>query len=380
MNIAFDAKRYFNNTTGLGNYSRSLVNNMAALHSEHNYFLCNPKKTFKYLPPIYNNLQTILPTKMHHKLFTSLWRSNFVLSALKTNNINIYHGLSHEIPIGIGRTNIASVVTMHDLIFELYPNQFKAIDRIIYRQKFKHAAQHANAIIAISTQTKTDLINLYKVPTQKIHVCYQSCSDIFKQPINKLDAFNFLQQHNLPSQYLLYVGSIIERKNVLLILKALVLLPVKKRLPLIIVGKGDYYEKIVRTYISNNNLTKWVIFLNDIIKDGNYIYNHLPYLYQAAQMFIYPSHYEGFGIPLLEAMHSHCPVITSNVSCLPETVGNAGICIAVNNPSLLLENILMLLQNKTLAATMVEKGLIQAAKFSTKNSVNSTINVYKSVW
>ena len=297
----------------------------------------------------------------------------------KANNINLYHGLSHEIPVGIQHTNIATVVTMHDLIFELYPKQFKAIDRLIYSKKFRNAAQHANAIIAISTQTKTDLINLYKVPEQKIHICYQSCSDIFKEPTSKKDAINFLGKHNLPTEYLLYVGSIVERKNVLLILKAIQLLPIVKRIPLIIVGKGDYYEKIVRTYITNNNLTKWVIFLNDLIIDSNYIYNNLPYLYTAAQIFIYPSMYEGFGIPLLEAMYCKCPVITSNVSCLPETVGNAGICVNVTNPNQLLDNILLILHNKYIAETMAVAGLLQAAKFSTENSVISTYQVYKKI-
>ncbi len=379
MHIAFDAKRYYHNNTGLGNYSRSLVNNMAILYPEHKYWLCNPKHATQYATIKANNVTELLPQKSIYKLLKSAWRSKFIIPTLIENNIDIYHGLSHEIPNGIHKTNIKSVVTIHDLIFEKYPNQFKAVDRFIYRKKFTYASLNANAVVAISTQTKQDLIDIYKVPENNIHICYQSCDEIFKQAYTQQACLDLLQQYNLPSEYILYVGSIIERKNVLTLIKAIEKLDGKYTIPLIIVGKGDYYEKQVRAYVAEKKLHKNVIFLHDVITDSRLIFGTLPLLYSQAQMFVYPSMYEGFGIPILEAMHCKCPVITSNVSCLPETAGNAGICIAPYDTAALAAAITSLLQDSALKAKLVNNGIIQAEKFSTYNSVQSVMNVYKHI-
>jgi glycosyltransferase involved in cell wall biosynthesis len=379
MQIAFDAKRYYHNNTGLGNYSRSLVNNMATMHPEHTYWLCNPKPSKAYSTIQAANVKELLPQQAIHKILKSAWRSKFVIPELLKTGVHLYHGLSHEIPNGIHKTNIKSVVTIHDLIFEKYPNQFKAIDRYIYRKKFTYASLNANAVVAISTQTKNDLIEIYNVPEKNIHICYQSCDDIFKQSYAIEDANNFLKKHNLPTEYILYVGSIIERKNVLTIIKALETLETGYQIPLIIVGKGDYYEKEVRAYVATKQLQKSIIFLNDIISDSQYIFSKLPLLYTKAQAFVYPSIYEGFGIPILEAMYCQCPVITSNVSCLPETAGNAGILISPYDTAALAAAIQTLLTDTTLRKQLIYNGNIQAQKFSTANSVQSVMKVYNSL-
>ena len=175
MNIAFDAKRAFTNGTGLGHYSRTLIRSLATFFPNENYFPCTPLITDRFDVSAFPNMHIISPATFTTRSLRKLWRSSLVKSDLLKNNIDIYHGLSHEIPKGIDATKIKSIVTMHDLIFERFPEQYGLIDRKIYRYKFQYACKHANKIIAISEQTKNDLVELYDVPEHKIAVCYQSC-------------------------------------------------------------------------------------------------------------------------------------------------------------------------------------------------------------
>ncbi len=170
MNIGFDAKRYFHNNTGLGNYSRTLVGGLAHFYPEHEYFLFNPKPSKRHQKPSFKNVHEVLPDGPLSKRIPALWRSNWVKKDIKKECIELYHGLSHEIPVGIHKTSVKSVVTIHDLIFERFPTQYKKMDAFIYRRKILYACAHANRIIAISEQTKTDLIDFYKIEPVKIEV------------------------------------------------------------------------------------------------------------------------------------------------------------------------------------------------------------------
>ena len=138
MNIGFDAKRAYQNSTGLGHYSRTLISSLAEFFPGNNYYLFAPKITNTFNITGFTNIHPVSPVHFPASLFKSIWRSNWVKKDLQRNHIDIYHGLSHEIPVGITRTGIRSVVTMHDLIFERYPEQYNPIDRIIYRKKFRY--------------------------------------------------------------------------------------------------------------------------------------------------------------------------------------------------------------------------------------------------
>ena len=133
---------------------------------------------------------------------------------LLKDKIEIYHGLSHEIPSGIQKTGIKTAVTIHDLIFEKYPDQFNPLDVLIYRKKFRYACERSNLIIAVSEQTKKDISEIYGISGEKIRVCYQSCRpDFFVEPAETV-LRSAQQKFNLPEKYFLYVGSIIERKKI----------------------------------------------------------------------------------------------------------------------------------------------------------------------
>jgi len=380
MNIGFDAKRFFHNNTGLGNYSRTLIDGLTQFYPEHQYFLFNPKPSKRVQKPPLANVHEILPQTLLAKKLRSLWRTSWIKKDIKKGGIDLYHGLSHELPVGLQNTRVKSVVTIHDLIFERFPGQYKKLDVAIYRKKFKYACANANQIIAISQQTKTDLIDFYKVDGQKITVCYQSCHVAFSQKTGLEEIESIRQQLHLPDQFFLYVGSIIERKALLTICKAMHQLGNELSIPLVVIGNGKGYKQKVESYIAEKNLQKRVIFLSE---NGAFKSIQTPQvmaaIYQMATALIYPSIFEGFGIPVLEALASGLPVITSNVSCLPETGGDAAFYIDPTSTDELAASMKRVFTDDALRAQMVEKGFVQAEKFSLQNSSEAVMKVYKNV-
>jgi glycosyltransferase involved in cell wall biosynthesis len=384
MRIGFDAKRAYQNGTGLGHYSRTLIQSLAKTFPKNDYFLFAPKITDRFNSYLYPNLQPISPTRFPYTFLKAAWRSSGVKKELAALNIDLYHGLSHEIPAGIHHTGIKSVVTIHDLIFERYPAQYNPIDVFIYRKKFKHACKNADAIIAISKQTKQDLVEIYQLPADKITVCYQSCDPSFMQQVTSEEKETIRILYDLPQQYFLTVGSIIERKNLLTLCKAMLLLKAQQvNIPLLVIGKGDGYEKKVRQFIQEHQLQEWVLFLSDntvarehpSFKNSN----HFPAIYQMAVAMIYPSTFEGFGIPILEALCSRVPVITSNVSCMPEAGGDAAAYISPFDEKDLAEKMKAIATDAALAESMKEKGWIHAQKFSAELCATAVMNVYKKI-
>src|SRR5829696_3916129 len=184
MNIGFDAKRAYHNGTGLGHYSRTLIRSLAEYFPQHQYFLFNPKPTDLFHLNG-KNIHEVLPSKLLHKTLSSVWRSTWIKNDLEKNEIDIYHGLSNEIPFDIQKSGLRSVVTIHDIIFEHYPEQYSRIDVEIYKRKFRYSCEHADKIIAISEQTKKDIIEFYKTREEKITVCYQSCNPAFTKKVDE---------------------------------------------------------------------------------------------------------------------------------------------------------------------------------------------------
>ncbi len=380
LRIAFDAKRAYQNGTGLGHYSRTLIAMLAGLYPQHQFYLCAPKLTDRFTSSIFKNVHDITPGNFLAKKFGSAWRSNWVKKDLLKIPADIYHGLSHEIPLGIQNTGIKTVVTIHDLIFERYPRQYKRIDVSIYRKKFKYACKNADHIIAISQQTKDDIIKFYKIPAEKITICYQSCNPAYQQKVTAAEAARVKNLYGLPDEYFLYVGSVIERKNLLNICKGLALLKDKTDIPLVVIGDGDSYKNKVIEYINDNGLQKRVIFLSDkpeaINSPAFQQATDFPAIYQMARCMIYPSVFEGFGIPVLEALWSGTPVITSNLSCLPETGGDAALYVDPYSPQQIADGLLKIISDPALAADMIEKGYRQAQNFTPEKCAAAVMQVY----
>ncbi|MCX6320154.1 MAG: glycosyltransferase family 1 protein [Bacteroidetes bacterium] len=383
MNIGFDAKRAFHNGTGLGHYSRTLLQSLSAYYPEHAYYLFNPKPSSLFQLRG-DNLHEVLPQGMMDRFFSSAWRSSWVKKDLKRLHIDIYHGLSHEIPVGITKTGIRSVVTIHDLIHERYPEQYNSIDVKIYRKKFRYACQHADRVIAISEQTKKDIIEFYHTPPEKITVCYQSCNPAFGTTVSEEEKQRVRQKYQLPAHYFLYVGSIIERKNLLNICKAVYLLRNENTIPLVVIGDGGKYKQQVKDFIVQHDLGTHIIFMSDnpVAKTDMAFRTaaDFPAIYQSATAMIYPSVFEGFGIPVLEALWSNVPVITSSVSCLPEAGGPGSYYVNPHIAEEIATAMKKISTDAAFASEMVAKGREHAQKFSPQACAASVMNVYQSLW
>jgi len=380
MKIAFDAKRIFQNKTGLGNYSRTLVTSLSQQFPENNYFLYAPRKTDLYIIKASSNLEWIGPIDFFSKKFPSIWRSKLMSKDLLKNGVDVYHGLSHEIPQGLQHTKIKTFVTIHDLIFERYPSQYNPIDVLIHRRKIKFACKHSHSIIAISKQTKKDLIDFYHVDPNKIIVCYQSCSNTFFEEASSNQIEEVRKKYRLPKSFFLYVGSIVERKNLLLICKAMSLIKKEQRIPLVVVGKGRNYLQKVKKYIKENGLENDILFLaenNEINTQPDFLGERdLANIYRCANGLIYPSIFEGFGIPLLEAMCVGTPVITSNISCMPEVGGDAVLYINPFDANDLASKMELLSTNQSLRNELSTKGKERAMHFTWEKCASDVMNVY----
>lgn len=383
MRIGFDAKRAYHNSTGLGNYSRTLIDSLAERYPEHQFLLFNPKPSARYETTAFNNVQEVLPSTPIARKLPSLWRSFWVTKEFAKLGISLYHGLSHELPRGISKSGVPCVVTIHDLIFEIYPEQFNPIDVLIYREKFRHACRQADRIIAISKTTKDDIVKLYAIDEGKIDVCYQSCDARFGQKATDIEKQTIRTKYILPPQYFLYVGSVIERKNLLGICKALRLIKDEFSIPLVVVGNGKKYKQEVKQYIQDHNLSDQVIFLSepaDGQSDKHFIDStDLPAIYQMATAMIYPSLYEGFGLPVVEALWSGIPVITSSVSCLPEAGGPGAFYVNPDSPSEIAAAMLSVALKQDNLDERIEAGFRHAANYSKENTSSTVMEVYLKV-
>lgn len=368
MRIGFDAKRAFLNRTGLGNYSRNIILQLDEFFPDTELVLFSPDtKESLFTPPA--NSKVVKPHGIH-SLSGDIWRNRWMVSDIRKHNPDIYHGLSHELPRGIEQLHLKKVVTIHDLIFLRYPEFYKPIDRMIYRQKFSRACRAADRVLAISTQTKSDLIEYFKVPASKIEVVYQSCNPQFFQPVSEDDKARCRRAYQLPDSFMLTVGNVDTRKNLAGILKAMVL--GKIELPLVVIGKpGTAWQEVNTLLKANPNLP--VILLPGID------YRDLASFYHLALFSIYPSFFEGFGLPVLESMACGCPVITSLVSSMPEAGGPAARYIEPSSPEDIAAAIQTLISHPEIREQMTSDGYRQAELFSPGSCAQNIMKFYLSL-
>jgi glycosyltransferase involved in cell wall biosynthesis len=368
MHLAFDAKRAFNNGAGLGNYSRNLLLALAQYYPENQYRLYTPSKGKHFEAGKGAPFEIELPMGLIVKA-PSLWRTFSMVKPLKVQKPDLYHGLSHELPVGIGNSGIASVVTMHDLIFERFPQWYQPVDRLFYRLKYRFSCRAANRIIAIGQQTANDLTEFWNVEPEKIDIVRQSCHSAYWLPADVLTRNKIREQYRLPAEFLLQVGTIEPRKNQLNTLKALV--TDHSGLPLVILGKQTAYMKQLVRFIVRHSLQSRVIFLHNVP------FEHLPALYQMASVTLYPSIFEGFGIPVLESIVSGTPVITTNELCFTDAGGNAALYVSPFSPDELAHSLDRLLTDQNLYQQLLQKGQEHSKAFTPENFARNTIGVYQ---
>lgn len=373
MRIGFDAKRVFHNFRGLGNYSRTLLESLQKYYPENEYLL--------YTPPIkdnrgiewqkkYDSFKVKTPQSILSKQFATLWRSLLLSKVIDNDNIEIYHGLSHELPPGIDKLKTKSVVTIHDLIFIRFPQFFPWIDRQVYLKKFTHSCESADLVVAICEQTKRDIIEFLGIPEEKIRVVYQSVGPKFYNMIPEEKIEKVLSAHDVSGKFILYVGALEERKNALSVVQAFARIKDHCKENLVLIGRGkEYKEKIQRT-ITELGMHDRVFILDNVTTE------ELPSFYRAATVFCYPSFFEGFGIPIAESLFCETPVITSEGSCFPEAGGENSIYIDPNSVESIANALSKVLSDEDLQQTMARKGRAFVEKFHWRNTSKNMMEIY----
>ena len=355
--IGFDAKRIVRNGTGLGSYGRTLVNDLAKY----------PLTLCLYAPDLgRDDLRNQITHAEHisfrtpHSTFHPFWRSYGIVKDLKRDGVQLYHGLSGELPIGIRKSGIKSVVTIHDLIFLRHPEFYNPIDVKLYTWKFRQTLREADHIIAISECTKRDILEFggSDVSEDKITLIYQSCSPRFN-----------ISPTTSPSRYILSVGSIEARKNALLAVKALPYLP--SDVALVLVGRHTKYTDTILAYAKEHQLEHRVKVMHGV-PDAE-----LPALYAGAECFVYPSVYEGFGIPIIEAISCGLPVVACTGSCLEEAGGPDSLYVAPDDAIGMAEAIQRSLKDADGREERIERSMEYIRRFSGNNVAGQVVEVYK---
>ncbi|OYU85217.1 MAG: glycosyl transferase family 1 [Flavobacterium sp. BFFFF2] len=369
MRIGFDAKRYFHNKTGLGNYSRDLVRMVANRFPTDEYWLYNLKPTSKVIP-LPTSAKERRPDTWFFTRFYALWRFWYLSRLVIKDRIDIYHGLSGEIPMGMTKST-KIVVTIHDLIFKRYPHYYTVFDRYMHAFKFWYAVRKADVVVTISEQTKADLLQFIPIKPKRVEVVYQGCSAVFKHHQTQNEKEAVRQKFNLPDTFLLNVGTIETRKNILTVIKSLEQLPYH----LVVVGKKTpYFTNEIAPYLAERpELSARIHFLKNVQM------SELAALYQQAALFVYPSVFEGFGIPIIEALFSGTPVITNREGCFPEAAGPHSVLVNVHSVTEMAQHIDQLMQQPEQRAQMSQHGLIYAQRFTDELLAQQWHDLYSSL-
>ena len=367
LKIGFDAKRIVRNGTGLGSYGRTLVNDLAQYPLRLNLYAPDKGRDDLRTQIVErDNIAFVYPTSRH---FKSYWRSRGIVADLKRDGIQLFHGLSGELPFGIRKSGIKSVVTIHDLIFLRHPEFYNPIDVQIYKWKFRQTIKEADYIIAISECTKRDILeyggNL--VSEDKITLIYQSCSPRFNTSQN----YKTSNLNSKLGRYVLSVGSIEPRKNTMLALKALHHLP--DDISLVLVGRHTAYTDKLIQYARANGLEHRLHILHGVPDTD------LPALYAGAECFVYPSVYEGFGIPIIEAISCGLPVVACTGSCLEEAGGSDSIYVAPNDAIGMANAIRRSLKGADDREERIQRSIDYIRRFSGTDVAGQVVDVYKRV-
>ena len=373
ITVGFDAKRIVRNNTGLGSYGRTLVRALAYLPDSMRLRLYAPDKgrddlrtQVEGLPRVsfcYPQKDAVLPFDK------ALWRDHGMVKDLQRDKVQVFHGLSGELPRGIRRSGIRSVVTIHDLIFLRHPEFYPWLDAKIYTWKFRRTLKEADHIIAISECTKRDVLEYGHVDPERVSVVYQSCAPRFTKVPTPVEEEQVRLKYGLPKRFILNVGTIEQRKNILLAVKALQSLP--SDLSLAIVGRHTTYTNQVLEYISTHGLSQRVHILHDV-PDAD-----LPALYSQAEVFVYPSVYEGFGIPLIEAVSCGLPVVACTGSCLEEAGGPDCRYVSPDDPEALAEAIRLSLKGASDRAEHIQRSQAYIRRFQGDDVASQVAAIYR---
>ncbi len=353
-------------SAGLNTYSHQLLHHLPERNKQQFEFLAYVSDTNYQARPGILLRQSHFPTQ--RPFARILWEQSLLPLTIRQDKLRLLHALAYAAP---QLTRIPTVITVHDLSFLLYPEAFRPGNRLYLSQMTAQSCRRARRVIAVSQATADDLTRLLGIPKTKIDVVYNGVDSIYQPlPAAQVDAFR--RQAGWPEQFLLIVGTLEPRKNHLILIEAYARYcrSVQNPLPLLIGGgKGWGYNQIFER-VKTLGLEPYVHFL------GYVPLPTLPWLYNAASLFIYPSRYEGFGLPLAEAMACGTPAITSSSSSLPEVAGDAALMVDPDDSDALAQAILAVMNDSERRDDMSKAGPAHVAKFHWAATADATAEVY----
>jgi len=357
MKIAIDIQTTLGQPTGFGFYVSNLIANLQKEKGEHELILLRPKTEKDFSTP---------------QRFT--WDQTTLPTLAKAAKADLLHQPCFSAPFSFKGP---VVITIHDIISILFPENIPFASRMFYSKWMPFAYRKATQIITISESTKADIQSILKIPEEKITVIPLAVDERFQDPIHKSDVAKVSKKLNLPEKYILHVGTLEPRKNLEFLIEAFAKsleIAGNEDLALVITGKKGWYFEGLFAKVKQLKLGKKVIFTGYIDEEDK------PALYRGARLFAFPSLYEGFGLPPLEAMASGVPVISSNTSSMPEVIGEAGILLSPRDKNGWVEAITKVNQDTDLRKKMIEKNKGQVATFSWANTAKKTIEVYQKAY
>jgi len=368
MRIAIDARFYRSSTGGIGRYARGLVKELAKIDQENEYTIIISREDLLEFDIKKDNFKPLVVDFIHYTVAEQIK----FLKLLNDHQFDLVHFTNFNHPI---LYKGKFVITVHDLTLMLFPygRQKSSIKQFAFRAVMKNAIKKAEKIISISKATENDLVKYLNADPKKIDVIYEGIDSEYNKPQVKNSNSKVASKYNIINPYILFVSQWRPHKGLPDLVKAFEILKEKYNIvqDLVIVGKPNKEFPDVIDAIENSKYTK------NIIKPGFIDEADLPLIYQNADLFVFPSHYEGFGLPPLEAMASGIPVVASNISCMPEILGDAAEYFDPNNSADIAEKIYGVLSMKDKQKSMINKGFDQIKKYSWHKMAEETLRVYQ---
>ena len=374
MRIGIDARAIYKNLDGIGRYSLNLIRAIARIDRKNEYVIFR------------NNLfgETIVDSPNFREVRVGIpalsLRTGYCLGRLaKKEKVDVFHSLFFVAPL-FGIDNV--VVTVHDLMALRFPGFFSGRNFLMSKyawlfHKFMvpKTIAHARKLIAVSKSTKNDLEQCFKLNSNKVSVIYEAADSCFRKIENVEILETYRKNARLPEKFILYVGNTKPYKNISTLLRAFKQFKTmwKTDYVLVLAGKKDRFHETTLLMATELGLLPSIRFFDSFTEE------ELPLLYNLAKLFVFPSYYEGFGLPPLEAISCGTPVITSNRASLPEVVGDSAILVNPDDASGLADAMNDVLSNESLQKQLSQKGLVQSKQFSWEKAAGETLDVYKTL-
>lgn len=372
MKIGIDARLLERKMTGVGRYLSNILKYIPEIDTGNDYFLFSYGKMSQYERAKIKSVPTVrfIPKGVFQKIISPFWLNFILPKYLEKYEIDLFFSPNHFLPLKTLKSK--SIIVIHDVFHKINKNFHPLYYRKYVDFFLPRAIKNSDLIITISECSKRDIIKFYNVPEAKIKVIYEAADDIFRpRELSTEDKGRMKKRYNLPDRFILYTGALEERKNIEGIIKIADLLKDRAEIPILFFGKIGHRGKTYLKEIRKRTNIQYKGFVEG---------NDLPYIYNLATIFLFPSFYEGFGLPVLEAMQSGLPVVASNTSSLSEILGEKGIGHDPEDYEGFASDIVKLLENKEFYDRIKRYGIEQAKKFSwqkTTKEIVETFNQYE---